>query len=707
MSTPNSCNICCNLRPPYHMYYDGKPYSTTHWTHTPSELITSAKGGCAYCRFVLEAIRYFDPVEFPVNVTSFVSPAGGCNLRVDYTQKGAVGFQVYTPLGTFPFWSGWEIYHEPAWPGITHSAELSPSPDSPEAMKFIRSCLQTCNEHHSNCSTASSQPPTRLIDVCPDGLDSSYVRLIETHSPPSLSPKEFPCIALSYCWGTGKTLTTLTTNYSSLTAGFLSSTLPQTLQDAVVVTRKIGQRYVWIDALCIIQDSASDWEVEASRMASVYRNAWLTVVAATAGGSDEGFLGQAHLSAGENWKMPYRVTWPQPTGQGMKKPEGNKGTILAARLAFTDLEHSHSRTRDKLQRIPNPWATRAWTFQEQLLSKRMLLFTGYELRWICSVANVCECTYLQQHHQQQQEREAGDPLARSIFPLPETKEEVYETWHDVVEEYTNRSLTYQTDRLPAVAGLAKVVSERLEALSNGPAAPAMGKKKKTRYLAGLWQGNLTMDLAWRARFVAPPSQPTTSTPNSGATCTCPSSGAGTAYIAPTFSWASITNPVCCRLSQPGWKPRCVVLDAGCEVVTDANPLGRVKSGFVTLRGHLLKSTLIDPYSGKGDLYYTLPDGWGGEERLKVYPDQLLEEVDVPLSVHQPQGDAASVAVRHRKEQRLAVYFLVLGLSTDDNHQGKFERVGLAIGEVEEIAGAWDLRRITVLTPETSSDIARW
>ncbi|KAK3954261.1 heterokaryon incompatibility protein-domain-containing protein [Pseudoneurospora amorphoporcata] len=693
------------------MYYDDNPFQTTHWTHPTSAIIASAKKGCVYCRFVIDAIRYFEPDEFPVGISSFLSPSGGCSLRVDYTIKGAVGVQVYTPID-----------QEPAWPGITHGPELSPSPDSPQAFKFIQSCLLACNENHKNCSMPPPQSPTRLIDVQPQGLRPTHVRLVETRSPPpsradleaQRATATFPYIALSYCWGTGKTLTTKTDNFSALKAGFLLSSLPQTLQDAVIMTRKIGQRYIWIDALCIIQDSPTDWEVEASRMASVYQNAFLTIVAGTAAASDEGFLQRAHLSTTE-FKKPFQAAWPPPTStsrannmSSQERQKQNK-TILAARLAFSDLEHSHSRTRDKLQRIPNPWATRGWTFQEQLLSTRMLLFTGYELRWICPSASLCECTYLQQHQQEQSEEARMDPLARSIFPMPLTKKGVYDTWHDIVEEYTTRSLTYGTDRLPAVSGLARVVRERLSNIQTG----SDDRPSSSKYLAGLWEGNLTMDLTWRARFVA--GKDSTSHGNA------PRS-AGSEYIAPTFSWASVTNPVCCRLSQPEWTQRCIVEDADC-VVVGANPLGRVKSGFVTLRGHLQKSILLDPYQGRGDLYYTEPPGWG--ERFKVDPDQLLEEFDVSLSSScqdagkqgqmersvrrmrcwafgsGPMGvengtpprrvrSGAEVYLfllgqtpgsRINERVKLAVYFIVLGLSAD--HPGKFERVGCATGEVDE------------------------
>lgn len=360
---------------------------------------------------------------------------------------------------------------------------------------------------------------------------------------------------------------------------------------------------------------------------------FLTIVADTAAASDEGFLQRGHLSATE-FKKPFYVAWPplSSTGSNLaitnekpKQDQKQKQPILAARLAFSDFEHSHSRTRDKLQRIPNPWATRGWTFQEQLL------FTGYELRWICPSASLCECTYLQQQHQQEQVDAARmDPLARSIFLIMLLIEkEVYDTWHDIVEEYTTRSLTYGTDRLPVVSGLARVVGERLGVIA---AAKAGNNSKKPssgssggRYLAGLWEGNLTMDLTWRAMFVA--SKNSTSTSHENPATGSVSTKSESEYIAPTFSWASVTNPVCCRLSQPEWTPRCVVEDADC-VVVGANPLGRVKSGFVTLRGHLMKSTLLDPNKGTGDLYYAEPPGWG--ERLKVYPDQLLEEFDVLL-----------------------------------------------------------------------------
>ena len=66
--------------------------------------------------------------------------------------------------------------------------------------------------------------------------------------------------------------------------------MSQNLQDAVVVTRLLGLRYLWIDSLCIIQDSKSDWEEEGSKMDQVYKNAYVTLAATSATTSHDGFL---------------------------------------------------------------------------------------------------------------------------------------------------------------------------------------------------------------------------------------------------------------------------------------------------------------------------------------------------------------------------------------------------------------------------------
>jgi len=101
--------------------------------------------------------------------------------------------------------------------------------------------------------------------------------------------------ALSYCWGDSLPLETTTTNLQAHESAIGFEKLPQTLQDAVMVVRYLGIRYVWIDCLCILQDSKADWEREAARMADIYSNAYLTLAASRAKHCGEGFLGTRNI----------------------------------------------------------------------------------------------------------------------------------------------------------------------------------------------------------------------------------------------------------------------------------------------------------------------------------------------------------------------------------------------------------------------------
>ena len=66
--------------------------------------------------------------------------------------------------------------------------------------------------------------------------------------------------------------------------------IPKTFQDAVLITRKLGYRYLWIDSLCIIQDSASDWQIESVKMADIYFNAVVNISADASPRSDSGIF---------------------------------------------------------------------------------------------------------------------------------------------------------------------------------------------------------------------------------------------------------------------------------------------------------------------------------------------------------------------------------------------------------------------------------
>ncbi|EGZ72613.1 HET-domain-containing protein, partial [Neurospora tetrasperma FGSC 2509] len=167
----------------------------------------------------------------------------------------------------------------------------------------MRSWLWQCVDDHPKCRTALSgeifgfgsqnssldvsKLPFRVLDVGSPG--SLLVKLVETTTE---TPRA-PYVALSHCWGPPDKQplkTTLHTIGDHMHPGIPLDRLPQTFADAVWVTRELGIRYLWIDSLCIIQDSPADWETESQKMGSIYEGATLTLGAAYARNSSEGLF---------------------------------------------------------------------------------------------------------------------------------------------------------------------------------------------------------------------------------------------------------------------------------------------------------------------------------------------------------------------------------------------------------------------------------
>lgn len=200
--------------------------------------------------------------------------------------------------------------------------------------------------------------PTRVIDV--GALEGRSPRLLETNRQPA------HYIALSHCWGSQisshTNLRLLQSNVQDLLSEIPLGSISKTFQDAIEVVRKLKFRYLWIDALCIIQDSRSDWEDESARMNDVYECSHLTLVATSAVSSNEGFVERPRLPI---VTLPYRDD-DDPTIEGRfsisRSIYGRHPWDLVDRTA---------------------WNTRGWTYQERLLSRRLLHFTSSVLFWEC------------------------------------------------------------------------------------------------------------------------------------------------------------------------------------------------------------------------------------------------------------------------------------------------------------------------------------
>jgi hypothetical protein len=109
-------------------------------------------------------------------------------------------------------------------------------------MTFIADWMQKSPPSNESSSINALQVPARLIDL----QNKDNLRIVETSSIP-LSDKSF--VALSYVWGTNQTFILLSTTKDQLMTGFRAEQLPKTIQDAIIVSRRIGLRYIWVDAL--------------------------------------------------------------------------------------------------------------------------------------------------------------------------------------------------------------------------------------------------------------------------------------------------------------------------------------------------------------------------------------------------------------------------------------------------------------------------
>ncbi|KAF2627775.1 hypothetical protein BU25DRAFT_302552, partial [Macroventuria anomochaeta] len=145
-----------------------------------------------------------------------------------------------------------------------------------------RKWLAECCENHTSCCDAGDAPtrvlPNRILDLGTHENADEDICLLE---PTALYTGRYIC--LSHCWGSsGCALKTTTRNADEHKLRIQFSDLPKTFQHAVNFTRWLGVRYLWIDALCIIQDDQDDWCRESPTMASVYADSCLTLSAASA-----------------------------------------------------------------------------------------------------------------------------------------------------------------------------------------------------------------------------------------------------------------------------------------------------------------------------------------------------------------------------------------------------------------------------------------
>ncbi|KIJ64602.1 hypothetical protein HYDPIDRAFT_28536 [Hydnomerulius pinastri MD-312] len=209
---------------------------------------------------------------------------------------------------------------------------------------MISGWLRRCDDlHHATCKPALS-----------DGLRAIKLVDVETRKIIDYPPVRCDYIALSYVWGG--------VVQPSYKAGDILPAVPATIEDAMVVTRSLGKRYLWVDSLCIDQANLEEKLVQIGLMSAIYSGAWATIICMS---------GQSAQSG-----LPRVGALEDIIPQLACEIDGRK---MLATMPTLSRQISQS-----------PWVKRAWTFQEGLLSPRRLFFTRHQVYFECNSVQCCE-----------------------------------------------------------------------------------------------------------------------------------------------------------------------------------------------------------------------------------------------------------------------------------------------------------------------------
>jgi hypothetical protein len=430
------------------------------------------------------------------------------------------------------------------------NSAITSSTADPATWSMIKGWLTKCLETHDLCHAAENGfVPTRLLRTDITNGERTF-RLIETRD----SGLEDEYVALSHCWGTEPAKEDIQLSASTqeiLRKGGPIAKLPRTFREAFVIIERLGIRYLWIDSLCIFQDSEADWQTEAARMQTVYRNGFLTIAALGARDNDDGcfFLRNPRTVAPtvinlrrqyDGNSLPYRF-------------DEEKNTVIGS---F----------------VNEPLLKRAWVLQERLLSARVLYFGREQVFWECCETNCCEtqpnATVVDEWPSKTQSHDGLPDSRRDVFKLTidgparqlfdDPLAELFSMWGTMVRKYTSCDLTKSKDKLVALSGLAKHMARSLREV----------EPKAALYLAGLWETTMPGSLLWRPKEPAiRPEQ----------------------YRAPSWSWASLDGEI---ITAPGYgvaAPVYASLVRRQVISKGTDETGEIIEGTLTLRGFICQA----------------------------------------------------------------------------------------------------------------------
>ncbi|KAL1616425.1 hypothetical protein SLS56_011416 [Neofusicoccum ribis] len=384
---------------------------------------------------------------------------------------------------------------------------------------LVKDWIHRCDDWHvDTCRSARYQK----LDVV------KFLRVVDVHKKCLAYISSYSrYFALSYVWGKAKTLQTTRQNLKQLEQdGALSSQeAPRTIRDAIAVVSRIGERYIWIDALCIIQDKDSgEKPVLLRQMDKIYGNAYVTIVAAVGDNANVGLPG---ISSENPRSVPQRVL-----------SYGNGRRLAISQSPFENRLGQH------LEKEKNTcvWNQRAWTFQERLLSRRHLIFLEEGVHFNCRSMTWTEDVAAEKgetnrHYQMFDfegvtdedrwfsgiSRKGSQPRKKDEYTLrgPDATFPSFVDYCSLVSNHLQRDLSYEEDVINSFSGI-------LSSLSH-----AFGS-----FYYGLPEVFFTLALLWQPRYLCRRRLNTTTKQ--------------VAMELPSWSWAGWT----CEVDLEHWHAAC-------------------------------------------------------------------------------------------------------------------------------------------------------
>lgn len=345
---------------------------------------------------------------------------------------------------------------------------------------MIRGLISECDGEHGcypDGDDSNAFLPTRLLEI--HSKDTSVTLLDNARTQLASSRREeIRYATLSYCWGNFMPLKTTSVTLQQHCNGIPVAGLPLVFREAVTVASVLGLRYLWIDALCIVQDDKDDWERESVCMADIYASSYITIAAAASSHCGESFLSRHLMDTLQ-------------IGFGSSSLPDLKGEYELVKEPLFDDDNE---TRPDYE--SSSWNSRAWVWQEQTMSARVLIFGSNTLHLQCRERIV---------------RENGETNTWNIFKFD------MHSWSTIMDDYTCRLITDPSDRLAALCGVAKATKQKF-----------INAGKSAEYLAGLWNiEEHPEQLSWESRSPLKTFDGMLAELNDDGS-----------YIAPSWSWAS-------------------------------------------------------------------------------------------------------------------------------------------------------------------------